>query len=162
MQVVGSGFNRNIYLGTGVHAIFRRIDGALYFELFDGFDGGRETHGVDARLGRNNAIHGDALLDVTLAIGGDLYGLAGDRRTSGAAGPDATGAESDSRHQRRQLREVAPIQRQLDDALGFHHGAKRCVFRAKQRRRGCNLDHLGAFSDLQMKIKPELLLKLKR
>ena len=100
------------------------------------------------------------MLDIPLALGGDLNGLARNGNAALLSDSDAAGAEDDSGHQRRQLRKVAAVQRKFHHAPGFNHRSHRCVFRSQQRAGGRDLDDFRPLAYLKMKIEPSLLLQL--
>ena len=159
MQLVGTRLDGNIHLGSGVHAVFCRVHGALNFKLLDGFDGWREAHCIDARFGRHHAIHCYVLLDVALTVRGDLDGLTGNRRATLPIDADSADAERNARHQRGELSEVPPVERQLDDPLRFDHLSQRCVLRLQQRRSPSDFDGFDLVANLHLEVEPRLFLQ---
>src|SRR5262249_21749661 len=160
VELVGARLDRHVHLRPGVEPILGGVDGALHFELLDGLDGGREAHGIDARLGGHDAVDGDVLLDIALAVGRDLDGVAGDGRAALAAGADPARAVGDARHQGGELAEVASVERELDHALGFNHRADGSVFGAQQGGGADDLDRFDLLADWQAEVDAGFILKL--
>ena len=101
------------------------------------------------------------LLNIALAVGCDLHGLAGDGRSALSARTDAACAEGDTGHKRGELAEVAAVQGEFDDSLGFNDRPESGVLGAQQRRCAADLDRLDLIAHLHLEVDAGFLLELK-
>ena len=84
MEIIGAALEGDLDDGAVILSVFGGNGAGLNFDLFNSVDGGAEENLVDEGLSGDDAIHGDVLVGVALAVGAESGGGATEGETSRA------------------------------------------------------------------------------
>ena len=136
-----------------------RVDAGLDLEFLQGVDGGQEQVAVEVGVGIIDTVQSEIVPLAAIAGDGDLLGAPVAALARGGLAAVAE-ARAHVRAERDELQKVAPVQRQIHDALIFDDRADRGVLGVQQRSAGGDFDRFGHLSHPQLEIEARHLLHL--